>query len=108
MSDTAEDTPATPVCLRCLTPYDRLQHYCPNCGTAVGTFTPYIPFVDIPFSYSLADRLWRTIWDDPAASTAKKAFYWLIIVLWVPIMLIGIPFMLRRRARNSPQGGAPP
>ena len=101
MTDELNIDAGTPVCLRCLTPYEPLQHYCDKCGTAVGQFTPYIPFVSIPFSVSLFERLWQRIWDSDSVHISKKVFYWALIVWWAPIMLLGIPFMLWDRRPPS-------
>ncbi len=106
MTDELNIDTGTPVCLRCLTPYEPLQHYCEKCGTAVGQFTPYIPFVSIPFSVSLFERLWQRIWDSDSVHISKKVFYWALIVWWAPIMLLGIPFMLWDRRPPSEKPAA--
>ena len=97
-------SPEVPVCLGCLTPYDPLEHYCSNCGTVVGQFTPYLPFVSIPFSYSIFERLWARIWSGDAVPLVHKLLYWALIVWWAPVLLVGIPFMFSHR-RSS--GGFP-
>ena len=43
----AEDS--QPLCIQCLTPFEPLEHYCKNCGSAVGNYTMYLPFINIPF-----------------------------------------------------------
>ena len=65
---------AQPLCLQCLAPSDPLQHYCEECGEAVGLFTPYIPFVNIRFNYSVFGRLWKTLWYDPSARWGTRLF----------------------------------
>ena len=37
----------TPVCPGCLLPVDPARYYCARCGWDTGTFTPFIPFVNI-------------------------------------------------------------
>ena len=106
MTDELNIDMGTPVCLRCLTPYEPLQHYCEKCGTAVGQLTPYIPFVSIPFSVSLFERLWQRIWDSDSVHISKKVFYWALIVWWAPIMLLGIPCMLWDRRPPSEKPAA--
>ena len=98
---------ATPVCLRCLTPVNPLQNYCHNCGETVGQLAPYIPFVNIPYNYSIFGIMWKKIWNDKQTSLLKKGFYFLLIVLFVPIMLVGIPFVLGERFRRKPQDQQP-
>ncbi len=51
-----------PICLHCFTPYHETEHYCKVCGEAVGQFTPYVPFVNIPFNYSIFGKIWRKLW----------------------------------------------
>ena len=55
-------TTGTPVCVNCLRPVDNPnQHYCPLCGNVTGEYTRYIPFVNIPFNYSIFGTLWRKL-----------------------------------------------
>lgn len=63
---------ATPLCTRCLEPFDPLQHYCRSCGNTVGQYTAMIPFVDIPFMYSGVDLLWTRMWNRPGRSAASR------------------------------------
>ena len=45
---------ATKLCVNCLEPItDGKIHYCPKCGNVVGEYTRYIPYVNIPFNYSI-------------------------------------------------------
>ena len=55
-------TTGTPVCVNCLRPVDNPnQHYCPLCGNVTGEYTRYIPFVNIPFNYSIFATLWHKL-----------------------------------------------
>ena len=90
-----------PLCPRCLTPFDPLQHYCENCGEAVGQLTPYIPFVNVRFNYSIFDRMWKAIWFDKDTPFIKRLFYLLLIITCVPIMLVGVPFALWRKIHST-------
>ena len=96
----SEGEPEQPLCSRCLTPYDPLQHYCEECGEAVGLFTPYIPFVNIRFNYSIFGRLWQTLWYDPSAGWVTRLGYFLLIVLIVPVMFLALPFVIIAKRRN--------
>jgi hypothetical protein len=100
------ESDSVPVCLRCLTPHEPLQHYCDKCGEAVGTLTPYVPFVNIRFNYSIFGTMWRRMWYVEGVPIGWKIFYGVLILLFVPIMLIGLPFVIcakvkQRRALNE-------
>ena len=96
---------ATPLCSRCLTPFKPVQHYCEKCGWAVGKYTPYIPYVNIRFNYSWISILWKKIWFDKEKKLAARAFYLILMVLFAPVTIIGLPFVLiekiRRRTRKE-------
>lgn len=104
-STSRSDEPAVPVCLKCLTPYDPLQHYCGHCGEAVGLLTPYIPFVNIAFNYSIFRTMWRQIWFERSTGIGKRLVYLLLIIVIAPIMLIGIPFALISKLRGAHTDG---
>jgi hypothetical protein len=88
-----------PLCLHCLEPVHPLDYYCPHCGEAVGCFTPYIPFVNIPFEISFFARLWRKLWRPVHTPIGTRALWAVLIVLLAPAMLLGLPFALHRRSR---------
>lgn len=85
-----------PLCLYCLRPVDPLDHYCPHCGEAVGQLTPYIPFVNIRWMTRIWDDIWQQLWskDTPVIGRLLR---FVMIVLFAPILLVGIPFMLWSR-----------
>ena len=96
-----DDEQAVPVCLECLTPYEPLQHYCTKCGSTVGQLSPYIPYVNIPFNYSIFRTMWRRIWSGTGTPVYLKVFCAVMIVLFAPVMLIGIPFLLIARLQQK-------
>lgn len=101
---------ASPVCVTCLAPVaDPTQHYCPVCGNVTGEFTRYIPFLNIPFNYSLFATLWAKI-RNPAVPPASRLVALVVILLFVPPMLVvGLPILLycklRGRMRARVGGG---
>ncbi|MDY7109352.1 MAG: hypothetical protein SYC29_12020 [Planctomycetota bacterium] len=107
------ESDGTPLCPGCLTPVDPLQHYCHRCGTAVGQFTPYIPFVNIPFTISLFDRLWTRLWFPRWESPGRRALYGVALLLssllWpvLFILLVGVPWMWVY-SRTAPRPGQCP
>lgn len=97
---------ATPLCPRCLRRYDRFQHYC-ECGEAVGTLTTYIPFVNIPFNYSLFQTIWKQLWFDAGPGRVLKiamvAFLLGCGLFWSNVFffaLFGVPFAIHQRRRD--------
>jgi hypothetical protein len=81
-----------PLCPSCLEPVNPLNYYCPKCGEA-GQLTPYIPFVNIRFNYSIFGRLWHKVWYEKT-SLLMKIVSSAVIILFVPVMLIGVPFVI--------------
>ena len=80
-----------PVCVGCFRPVDRLAHYCPHCGAATGTFTHYLPFVNIRWQASVWGQAWRQM-RSREVSLLGRVFRLVMIVWNVPIMLIGLLF----------------
>ncbi len=108
MDTTENEAKETPLCLKCLQPVDPLMHYCPNCGEAVGQLTPYIPFVNIRFNYSIFSTMWKKIWEGKDTGVFAKIFYLFLIVLCAPIMLIGLPFVLFKKEKPNPDENQKP
>ena len=96
-----------PLCTRCLRPHSPHQYYCAHCGAAVGQYTAYIPYVDIPFFANFYGRLWRRAWFERGVSLISRAFSMLIILLAAPVMLIGLPFAILKRRRERADGDRP-
>ena len=81
----------TPVCMRCFMPVNPFENYCPNCGEATGTFTHYLPFVNIRWQASVWGRAWRQIWSRDVSIPGR--LFRLFMIVWnVPILLIGLLF----------------
>lgn len=99
-----ESSEGVPLCLRCLAPHSPHEYYCKHCGAAVGQFTPYIPFVDIPFYANFYGRLWKRVWHERGVPVLSRAFSLWLIGLLAPVMLVGLPFVIleRRRRRRTP------
>ena len=92
-----------PVCTQCLRPHSPLLHICPHCGNTVGQFTPNIPFVSIPFEVSFFAGAWRAMWADDTRPF-KRVCCVLAILMFAPILLVGLPFILFQHARRKPRG----
>ena len=50
------------VCSQCFAPVEPATDYCAGCGTSVGQFTEYVPFVNIPWQATGMDRMRRQGW----------------------------------------------
>jgi hypothetical protein len=97
IEETGDDGPPTPLCLRCLKPVDPISHYCPNCGSATGQLTPYMPFESIRWYTGIWGQMWRQL-DSPRVS-GLGWFLRLLMIVWnAPVLLIGLFF--RRRGAN--------
>ena len=96
------DGEPTPLRPRCLAPVDPVRYYC-QCGEPVGQFTPYIPFVNIRFNNSIFGALWRRLWARGTPLHARFG-YFAMVALFVPIMFIGMPFVLRDWWRSRTAG----
>ena len=96
-----EDTEEVPVCIRCFRPVDPVAHYCPHCGAATGTFTHYLPCVNIPWQASVWGQTWRQM-RSPDISWAGRLFRLFMIVWNVPVMLIGVLFRSERQTELCP------
>jgi hypothetical protein len=92
----------TPLCPRCLQPIDPFDHYCKHCGEASGRLTPYIPFVNIHYNYSIFGRLWQKTWQEKETGLIARFFYLFMIVVMVPLMLLGLPFAFLGKRRKEP------
>lgn len=105
LDESAGPPDGVPLCLGCLTPSDPLTHYCPNCGEAVGRFTPYIPFVNIRFNTAVFGTMWQRLWSPGGFPARVKALYFLMITYFAWPMLVGLPFIAIRRMRGgTPRG----
>ena len=74
------------ICLKCGHEVKPGQYYCPKCNNATGRYVPYLPFVNIPFSYSMHQDLWRRL-KSKELSLVYKAAIILFIILTAPVMI---------------------
>ena len=76
------------VCLNCGVEVKKGQYYCPKCNSPTGQYTPYVPFVNIPFNYSMHQTMWRKL-KSKDVSLLYKMTAILIILVTAPIMIAG-------------------
>lgn len=80
------DQDGIPLCPQCMRPVNPNNYYCPHCGGATGTFTPYLPFVNIPFNTSV---YWRVI-----DRTLGRRLGLAVLALLIFLMLFANPELL--------------
>ncbi len=96
------DEDSQPLCIQCLTPFNPpLQHYCSNCGSVVGSFTRYIPFVNIPFEIEFFAKTYKKFWRSKTPTIHKIGLFPIIILFWGPFFLIGLPFELWKKYKGK-------
>ena len=78
-----------PLCLNCLQPVDPLAHFCPNCGRAVGQYTPLLPYESLWWRADVWGKIWNQLWSKEV-SFVGRIFRFLMIIWNVPIMFIGL------------------
>lgn len=71
---------AKPMCWRCTAEVDALQHYCHRCNAAVGQFTPWISFVNIPMACEPFGIMWERAWWPGTESPLRRATYWILLL----------------------------
>lgn len=81
-----------------------VQYYCLKCGQASNRLTPCIPFVNIRYNYSIFGKLWRKVWYE-RVSLVMRLFGLIMIIVFVPIILIGMPFVLLEKIRGDHEHG---
>jgi hypothetical protein len=98
-----------PCCTGCGRPYRPGQNYCEHCGTGVGQWTPYIPYVNIPFNYRPFGDLWAGLSGREHVGWGRRIFYFLLYLLYAPIILaVACPFVIvewwrtRKTRREEP------
>jgi len=74
------------ICLKCGTEVKAGQYYCPECNNATGKYVPYLPFVNIPFNYSMHQNLWTKL-KSKDVSLLYKIIVIIFIILTAPIMI---------------------
>lgn len=75
------------ICLNCGAEVKNGQYYCSKCNNATGKYVPYLPFVNIPFNYSMHQNLWRKL-KSKDVSLLYKIIVILFIILTAPVMII--------------------
>ncbi|MDD5139644.1 MAG: hypothetical protein PHY43_05210 [Verrucomicrobiales bacterium] len=72
---------ATPICHRCLTPHSELAWFCEHCGSAVGTYNNWMPYI---YVFSQGEVLRNGVTDKlcviPFTIAAIYYFPWPIIL----------------------------
>ena len=74
------------ICLNCGTEVKNGQYYCPKCNNATGKYVPYLPFVNIPFNYSMHQNLWQKLKSNDVNFLVKSIII-LFIILTAPVMI---------------------
>ncbi len=91
-----------PLCIQCLTPFEPLQHYhCKNCGHTVGSYTRYLPFINIPLEVEFSARIWRWFWREDASILKRICLFPILISFWGQLFLVGLPFELWQTYQNK-------
>ncbi|MDD5698972.1 MAG: hypothetical protein PHH77_10195 [Victivallaceae bacterium] len=76
------------VCVYCAAPVKAGQYYCSRCFNATGRYVPYLPFVNIPFNYSIYQTLWKKLSSENIGWFYKTGV--ILFILWTAgIMFIG-------------------
>ena len=86
-----EEPDAVPVCSHCLTPQEHNGWFCPQCGSTVGPFSNYLPFV---YPFSIGDALRRGMEAGLEYRGLVKTGYVLVAVAMLPMVTIVVPFYL--------------
>jgi hypothetical protein len=89
-----------PLCPQCLTPFEPSQHYCLKCGETVGNYTRYIPFINIPFQVEFSAKLWKKFWSSETIIISKIGLFPIVLVLWGPLFLVGMPFEIWKKYKK--------
>ena len=92
---------AQPVCPHCFRRFLPHEYYCPRCGEAVGQLTGYIPFVSIRFYTNFYGKMWRKVWYDENIRMLTRAICLVLIIIRVPVMVLGLPVVLRDIIRDG-------
>ena len=90
-----------PVCLRCFTPFEPLQHFCRHCGETVGRWTIYIPYLNIPFRVSIFVIMWQRVWFDKRTKAPCRILFLVLIVIMATATLLGLPFVWLFRSSKT-------
>ncbi len=94
---------ARPVCLKCLKPCHRLQHYCNECDSndVINPLTPYMPFLNIRFRCGFYGKMWRKVLYDKEASIILWSLCLFLTIAYAHILIIvGLPLYFIERIEN--------
>ncbi|MHC4958546.1 MAG: hypothetical protein ACYTGN_09225 [Planctomycetota bacterium] len=96
-----------PLCTRCLRPVRKSDHYC-ECGEAVGQFTTYLPFVDIPFQADFLGGIWRWTWRPGRNWIARALSIVSLGLIAAPLIVFGLPYLLWVKLRGPRRSSRDP
>ncbi len=92
-ADWVFDDDATPVCSHCFETVSPLDHYCQHCGEAVGQWTPYIPWVLIPYWARFFERLCLRLRFLRDGSMPRRLAYLALVGFFAFVMIFVVPPM---------------
>jgi hypothetical protein len=99
-----ETTQPAPLCHRCLLPHDPASDFCPSCGTAVGTYTNWLPY---PYLFSIGHAL-RVGTAGEFKRTRLAVFGYLLFSLAEYALFAPVYWVVFLRHLLSPPATAPP
>ena len=81
-----------PICLKCQRPVNNpSQYYCLNCGNVTGDYTRYMPFINIPFNYSIFGKIWKRL-KNPETFILTKIMLFVLILITLSAMVLLFSF----------------
>jgi hypothetical protein len=94
--ETALVEDVVPVCPNCLQPCNRLEYYCPNCGSndPINPLASYMPFVDLRFNTGMIGKLWGKAWASDTQFIVRVIYLLMFMVFSPVVLLIGLSFIM--------------
>jgi hypothetical protein len=89
-----ESDKTNPVCGNCLTPVKPFQHYCPKCSHVTGEYTRYIPFVNIPFNFSIFASAWKNVAGKNPSILSRLVYLVFLFFIFPWVIIIGLPLLI--------------
>ena len=89
-----ESDKANAVCGNCLTPVKPFQHYCSKCHHITGEYTRYIPFVNIPFNFSIFASVWKNVVGENPSIFSRFVYLIILFFIFPWVIIIGLPVMI--------------
>lgn len=74
------------LCPTCQVNITLFDHYCPDCNTCVGQFSPALPLEAIRFEVEFYGRLWERVWDKTRYTFWRRSILFVLFVL----LLLGL------------------